>query len=155
MKKTPAILAVTVAILLMAASLAACDRLSPAAPDVLNPTPEWEDPLLASVIWQEYQGEDTYANDQYKNRWAKIVVDGVRQTEKGVGAGIDAVSGAKLILRTSGQIASMEFEFRFIEEAQDYERGARPTVLCNIKGTDLLRTKIDFIHCRPTLEKDT
>ena len=141
-----AALTAAAAILTLAAG---CDRFSPAAPDELNPEPAFR--VNASEIWQRYQGASTarFADDEYKNRWADIKMDGVRKTNGGQPAGIDVVAGTRVLLRTPGQLQSMEFSFRFPEDTEDYRRGENwHRVVCNIKGTDLARTKIEFINCR-------
>ena len=54
-----------------------------------------------------------------------------------------------MILRTPGQIRTLEFNFRFVEDTEDYKQGDNHhTVMCNIKGTDLARTKLELIHYR-------
>ena len=141
-------LGLTVALLLLAGMLTtACAR---SAPDELNPTPDFgtsTNPIDASEIWEEYQrsGAQSYANDQYRNKWALIELDGVRS---GGTAGIDTVAGTRVILRTPGTINEMIFNFRFAEDTEDMERGKTPKVLCNIRGTDLTKTRIIFDHCR-------
>ena len=106
------------------------------------------------ATYTEHQKDNTrrFANDQYKGIWANVLLDGVRRDEDGSPAGIDAVAGQTVILRTPGQIGKMEFKFRFIEQAQEPQRGDKPWVLCNISGTDLTRTAIRFAHCRPSEE---
>ena len=128
----------------------ACDRLFPSAPDELDPVSDFDEVLNASDIWQRYQSSSTskYANDEFKNLWANILLDGIRRNDEGEPAGIDAVAGTRLIIRAPGKINTLEFHFRFREDTEDYERGQKPTVLCNIKGTDVTRTKIEFVHCR-------
>lgn len=132
-------------------SIAACDRLSPSAPDRLNPSSDYDNVLFASDIWQRYQSDATsrYANDEYKNRWADIYLDGIRTDADGNTTGIDARAGKVLVIRTPGKINTMEFHYRFVEDTKDYSRHQKDIIaLCNIKGTDLTRTKIEFIHCR-------
>ena len=133
-----------------AAAMSGCALLGLDAADELDPTPRIQ--THASAIWNEYQKDNTrrFANDQYKNIWANVLLDGVRRDQNGDPAGIDAVAGQTVILRTPGQIGKMEFKFRFIEQAQELQRGDKPWVLCNISGTDLTRTAIRFAHCRPS-----
>ena len=140
-------------LLLIATTLAtlACDLVT--APDELNPTPDFDSAINASVIWEEYQSSATgpYANDQYKGRWAIIVLDGVRRNDEGNPAGIDVVAGTRAIIRTPGSINEMVFRFRFPEDTENLERGMNSArVLCNITGTDITGSRINFDHCRPS-----
>lgn len=132
------------------AAMTGCSLLGLDAADELDPVPSMQ--TTASAIWDEYQRETsrTPANDSYRGRWVNIYLDGVRREAGGEPAGIDGVAGNRLIIRTPGAIGQMEFKFRFIEQAQEYRRGDRPYVLCNVTGTDLSRTKITFAHCRPS-----
>lgn len=132
-------------------AITACDRLSPSAPDELDPVSGFDEVLRASDIWERYQGAGTsrYANDEFKDQWADIHLDGIRRNEDGEPAGVDAVAGRILIIRAPGSINTLEFHHRFIEDTKDYKREDQEIVaLCNIKGTDLTKTKIEFIHCR-------
>ena len=144
--------------LMLAAAVAAmtgCSLLGLDAADELDPVPSMQ--TTASAIWDEYQSQTsrTPANDSYRGRWVNIYLDGVRRDAGGQPAGIDGVAGNRVIIRTPGQIGQMEFKFRFIEQAQELQRGDRPYVLCNVTGTDLSRTKITFAHCRPSKRQAT
>ena len=141
------------ALVLLITAMLACDRLNPGEPDELNPEPDFDDTLRASDIWQRYQTHPEYANDEFQGLWANIQLDGIRRIE-GKPAGIDAVAGKNLIIRAPGNLGELEFLFRFREDTEDYERNQTPLILCNIKGTDILREKLQFIHCRPA-EPDT
>ena len=152
---------VVTGVLVMLVGFAGCDLLDPSAPDEIEPESEFDEVLVASALWQRYQDSRTskYADDEFKDRWAKILVDGVRTVEDDNGdmvrAGIDAVAGKLLVVRTPGQIDTMEFEFRFREDTVYYERGDNQhVVLCNIKGTDIVRTKLRFVHCRASSADD-
>ena len=130
-------------------TLGACVIPGMKAPDELDPTPRFgteTEPVNASEIWEEYQsaGNANFANDLYKRQWAWIKIDGIRAG----GTGIDAITLTKVLLRTPGTISQMEFNFRFPEDTEDFERGDTPTVLCNIAGTDASGTKLVFHHCR-------
>ena len=128
-------------------SLTACDRLTPEQPDELDPESDFEDTLRASDIWQRYQTHPEYANDEFQGQWANIQLDGIRRIDNRP-AGIDAVAGQTLIIRAPGKLGELAFLFRFREDTKDYERADQPIILCNIKGTDILREKLHFIHCR-------
>ena len=146
---TPKLATTGLTLILLTLALMACQYIDTGgAPDEIDPEPRLE--ALASEIWQEYQADDTnrFANDSYRDQWVIVTLDGVRRDERGEPAGIDAVTGTRLILRTPGNFGTMEFVFRFREDTAEYKRGDRPKVLCNVKGSDLARTKIEFIHCR-------
>lgn len=135
------------ALLVLVSAAVACDRLSPQEPDELDPVSDFDDTLRASEVWQRYQTHPEYANDEFRGQWANIQLDGIRRID-GAPAGVDAVAGKNLIIRAPGKLNELEFIFRFREDMEDYERGMQPIVLCNIKGTDILREKLQFIHCR-------
>lgn len=143
----PARILALLALLALLSAAIACDRLSPQEPDELDPVSDFDDTLRASEIWQRYQTHPEYANDEFRGQWANIQLDGIRRVD-GVPAGVDAVAGKNLIIRAPGKLNELEFIFRFREDTEDYERGMQPIVLCNIKGTDILREKLQFIHCR-------
>ena len=130
-----------------------CDLLTPEEPDELDPESDFDDTLSAAAIWQRYQRHPQYANDEFQGLWANIHLDGIRR-EDGVPAGVDAVTGKALIIRAPGKLGALEFIFRFREDTKEYKRGMQPIVLCNVKGTDILREKLQFVHCRPAT-KDT
>ena len=149
--------ATTMWIILAAAltAMSGCSLLGLDAADELDPVPSMQ--TTASAIWDEYQSQTsrTPANDSYRGRWVNIYLDGVRRDAGGQPAGIDGVAGNRVIIRTPGQIGQMEFKYRFIEDAQQLQRGDRPYVLCNVTGTDLSCTKITFAHCRPSTRQAT
>ena len=143
--------AATALLLLLAtmASATSCSLLE-GAPDEVDPVADFDNALNASQIWEDYQrARDNFANDRYQNKWAVIILDGVRK-EDGAPAGVDAIAGTRLVIRTPGTISSMEFQLQFESQASEYtEGGPTQRVLCNIAGTDLAGRKLTFMHCRP------
>ena len=144
--------AATALLLLLLATMASatsCTLLG-GTPDEVDPVPDFDSALTASQIWEAYQSaSDNFANDRYRNKWAVIILDGVRK-EAGTPAGVDAIAGTRLVIRTPGTISSMEFQLQFESQASEYtEGGPTQRVLCNIAGPDLAGRKLTFVHCRP------
>lgn len=130
------------AVIALALAMTACPFTT--SPDRINPTPDF-DSLTAGQIWEEYQRSD-YAHDQYKDRWVRVKLKGVR-------GGIDAIVGNSLYLRTPGHLREMQFKFRYAEDVARYDVGdERHWVICLVEGTNIQKSRLSFTYCRDASE---
>ena len=126
------------AVIALTLAMTACPFTT--SPDRINPTPHY-DGLTAGEIWEQYQRSDR-AHDQYKDRWVRVKLKGVR-------GGIDAIAGNSLYLRTPGRLSELQFKFRYTEDMDQYDVGDdRHWVICLVEGTNLQRSRLSFTYCR-------
>ena len=130
------------AVIALTLAMTACPFTT--SPDRINPTPDF-DGLTAGQIWEEYQ-RSGYADDQYKDRWVRVKLKGVR-------GGIDAIVGNSLYLRTPGNLREMQFKFRYQEDVAQFDVGDnRHWVICLVEGTNIQRSRLSFTYCRDASE---
>ena len=130
------------AVIALALAMTACPLTT--TPDRINPTPDF-DGLTAARLWEEYQRPD-HAQDQYKDRWVRVKLKGVR-------GGIDAIAGNSLYLRTPGHLKELQFKFRYVEDLEQYEVGDdRHWVICLVEGANIQKSKLSFTYCRDASE---